>query len=109
MRKQLTPEDAEALTDVSAKVMQTLFDATHAHPALSWTDLVMATTVAMRGLAARECKNNPVLPMQVAKALMMMNIAQAMALPDEIVVAVGDDDPGRPDIVGVIPLHGKKH
>lgn len=104
----MTPAKAEALADLSAQVLQLLFNAAHANPELAWTELAMATALGMRGLAARECANNPVLSQNRADMALMRAFALAMNAPPEIIKVVRENTPG-PDQVGIIPLRGRSH
>lgn len=100
----MTPAKAAAMAETSAKVLQLLFDTAHAHPDLDWEDLAVSTALAMRGLAARECANNPALTPGHADAALMRAFFLAMTAPRELVRVVKQDASDGPDTVGVIPL-----
>lgn len=100
----MTPAKAEALGQLSADLLQVMFNATHATSDLDWTDVVMAATISMRGLAARECNDNPVLPPMVARTMLTLHFAMAMGLPDEVVRVERSDEKGGPDQAGIKPI-----
>lgn len=101
---EMTPAKAEALGDVSAAVLQALFNAEHAHPDLKWFELAVATATAMRALAVKECNRNPELSPERADAMLMRALALALSLPREFVKIVKDNDATGPDQAGTIPV-----
>lgn len=100
----MTPAQAEALGDVSAKITQLLFDAGHANPELLWPELVIAATLAIRALAVRECATNPAMTAARAHNIVVHSIALALNAPDGIIKIVKDGNTGGPDQAGTIPV-----
>lgn len=100
----MTPAQAEAMGDVVAKLMQVLFDASHAHPDMTLDQLAVAGLVALRGLAARERVRNPALTEEQTNTMLLHAMAMGLALPSDIVKVVQDGDTIGPDQAGFIPV-----
>lgn len=100
----MTPAKAEVLTQLSADLTQVIFNTVYAHPGLDLINIATATTLALRGLAAQLCANNPALSLEVAKEMLRHAFDTAMGFPDEILRVLDDPAGSGPHQAGIIPV-----
>jgi hypothetical protein len=102
--KKITPEIAEALGMVSAQISEALMKAGDQYEnLLDWSDLVLAAFLGARGFTAVECERDKGLSLAQAKAMLVHQFMQSLAMPERAWQVVKTADKTVPS-AGIIPI-----
>lgn len=102
--KQITAEQAEAIGNMAAGQMDIARRILVDNPNLHWLHGVAACALACRGLAEIQMRATPELTLDEARALMLGQFLQIMAMPPELVRSIETAHGDAPATI-VIPVN----